>query len=95
MDELESLLDQIMSLRPKDEDKDELRDEEIAAINAYHSRKGPKPFQGHPRRQIATQANFTGKCYTVTRQDTLPGTVRVPEGKPTIRYSQYRMIPQC
>lgn len=46
MDELEALLDQIMRLETKDEDEEEIREEEIAAINAYRKRKGRKPFKG-------------------------------------------------
>lgn len=43
VDELSALLDQVMSLEAKD-DKDELSDEEIAAINAYRGKKGCKPY---------------------------------------------------
>jgi len=78
MDKLEALLDQIMLLEAKDEDEEEMRDEEIAAINAYRTRKGRKPCKGGFRHRIAAQTPFTGKCFNCDRVGHLSRNCRQP-----------------
>jgi len=78
MDELEALLDQIMRLDARDEDEEEMREEEIAAINAYRHRKGRKPFKGGFRRKISAQTPFTGKCYNCDKVGHLARNCRLP-----------------
>jgi len=78
MDELEALLDQIMCLEAKDEDEEEIREEEIAAINAYRTRKGRKPIRGGFRRRISAQTPFTGKCFNCDKVGHISRNCRQP-----------------
>jgi|GEM_PF-5404293 len=90
VDELSALLDQVMSLDARDEDEEELRDEEIAAINAYRGKKGRKPYRGGPRRRVAAQSNShsTIKCFNCDKMGHMARNCRAPKRENQIRAIQ-------
>jgi len=90
VDELSALLDQVMSLDARDDNEEELRDEEIAAINAYRGKRGRKPYRGGQRRRVAAQSNSNSaiKCFNCDKLGHIAQNCRAPKRENQIRAIQ-------